>query len=68
MKVSKTFRLDKATLDAIEKLGEEENRTLNNMVETLLMRALKPTVEIKPFVNIDSITLTELDSGQRIVL
>jgi len=40
-KESKTFRLDSTTLRTLERLAEAENRTVNNMVETVLKEAVK---------------------------
>lgn len=39
--VRKTIRIDETILSKIEKLAEEENRSFNNMIETLLIRELK---------------------------
>lgn len=39
-KTTKTFRLDSELLRQLEVMAETENRTLNNMVETILMRAV----------------------------
>lgn len=39
--LQKTIRIDETILSKIEKLAEEENRSFNNMIETLLIRKLK---------------------------
>lgn len=39
-KQHKTMRLDKKLVDKINKLAERENRSFNNMVETLLAKAV----------------------------
>jgi len=39
-KEARTFRLDSRTMQVIEQLAETENRTVNNMVETLLMNSV----------------------------
>ncbi len=36
MKVAKTFRLDTETVKVLERAAEQQNRTLSNMVETIL--------------------------------
>lgn len=40
-KLSKTFRIDGETVRAIERIALEENRTVNNMVETVLKEEVK---------------------------
>jgi hypothetical protein len=45
-KVSKTFRLDAVTLRQVEKLAKEQNRTVNNMVETMLMEWFKKNPQV----------------------
>ena len=40
-KVSKTFRLDKGLIKKLEKRAKNENRSLGNLVETLLLKAVK---------------------------
>lgn len=37
-KVTKSFRFDKRVMDAISKEAEKENRSDNNMVETILKK------------------------------
>ena len=46
-KIVKTFRLDKDILKRVEAMAETENRTLNNMVETLLKRHTSEPVKIR---------------------
>ncbi|MBL8000396.1 MAG: hypothetical protein JNL05_00425 [Flavobacteriales bacterium] len=46
-KVNKTFRLDSHTVKAIERLAEADNRTVNNMVETILKNTVKEREAIK---------------------
>lgn len=50
-KVAKTFRLDRSTVEALEKRAKEENRTLSNLVDTILKGAGMP----RPFVSVDEI-------------
>jgi len=40
-KVTKSFRFDKSVMDAIEKEAEKENRSMNNMTETILKKRYK---------------------------
>lgn len=42
-KESKTFRLDSKTLRDVEELAQAHNRTLNNMVETILKKTVATT-------------------------
>ncbi len=37
-KVSKTFRIDRDVITAVSEIAVKENRTINNMVETVLKR------------------------------
>lgn len=37
----KSIRLQDGIIDAIEKMGEQDNRTFSNMVETILLSHLK---------------------------
>lgn len=39
--IQKTIRIDKLILAKIENLAKEENRSFNNMLETILIRELK---------------------------
>lgn len=40
-KQNRTFRLDSDTLRRVERLAEAENRTVNNMVETILKQTVQ---------------------------
>lgn len=35
--VNRTFRIDMHTMQQVECMAEQQNRTVNNMVETILM-------------------------------
>lgn len=39
-KQNRTFRLDSDTLRRVEKLADAQNRTVNNMVETILKQTV----------------------------
>ncbi len=40
-KTNRTFRLDAETMKRLETMAEEQNRTVNNMVETILKQTVK---------------------------
>lgn len=45
-KQNRTFRLDSDTLRRVERLAEAENRTVNNMVETILKQTVQGKKEL----------------------
>lgn len=40
-KTTKTLRIDTATMRSLEKHAAEQNRSLNNLIETILIRFIK---------------------------
>lgn len=45
-KQNRTFRLDSDTMRRVERLAEAENRTVNNMVETILKQTVQGKKEL----------------------
>lgn len=39
-KANRTFRLDMKTMEQVERMAEAQNRTVNNMVETILKQTV----------------------------
>ena len=51
----KTIRLHKPTIEAVEKLAEEENRNFSNMVETILKKVMSSDLLINKMRTINKL-------------
>ena len=62
MKAQTAFRLDKNLLGQLRQRAKKENRSLNNLVETILKQSVQPAKESFDFKSAreDSITGEEL--------